>query len=106
MVPKSITKLFRAKPKPRTGLGLDIGSSAVKIVELTGDGDTLCLSKVGAAEIIGKNRDSSVITAIKKASEEANITANKAAIGVSGHSVIVRYIRVPKMSEEDLSASL
>jgi len=109
MIPKSITKLFSAKPKSRTSLGLDIGSSAVKIVELTGNVDTLCLSKVGVAEILGDNKDS-VITAIKKAFAEANIIpkafGTKVTIGVSGQSVIVRYIRVPKMSEEDLSASL
>jgi len=109
MIPESITKLFGAKPKSRTSLGLDIGSSSVKIVELTEDGESLRLSKVGAAEIIGKNRDS-VITAIKKAFAEANIIpktfGSKVTIGVSGQSVIVRYIRVPKMSEEDLSASL
>ena len=109
MIPKSITKLFSATPKARTSLGLDIGSSTVKIIELTGDGDTLCLSKVGVAEIIGKNRDS-VVTAVKKASAEANIVpkafGTKVAIGLSGQSVIVRYIRVPKMSEEDLSTSL
>jgi len=109
MIPKSITKLFSATPKARTSLGLDIGNSAVKIVELTGDGESLCLSKVGVAEIIGDNKDS-VITAIKKAFAEANIIpkafGTKVTIGVSGQSVIVRYIRVPKMSEEDLSASL
>ena len=109
MIPKSITKIFSATPKARTSLGLDIGSSTVKIIELTGDGDALCLSKVGVAEIIGKNRDS-VVTAVKKASAEANIVpkafGTKVAIGLSGQSVIVRYIRVPKMSEEDLSTSL
>ena len=109
MIPKSITKIFSATPKARTSLGLDIGSSTVKIIELTGDGDTLCLSKVGVAEIIGKNRDS-VVTAVKKASADANIIPKafrtKVAIGLSGQSVIVRYIRVPKMSEEDLSTSL
>ncbi|MDO9464047.1 MAG: type IV pilus assembly protein PilM [bacterium] len=105
MIPKSITKLFSTKPKSRTSLGLDIGSSAVKIVELTVNGDTLCLSKVGVAEIIGDNKDS-VVTAIKKAFAEAHIATTRVSIGVSGQSVIVRYIRVPKMSEEDLSASL
>lgn len=105
MIPESITKLFSAKPKSRTSLGLDIGSSAVKVVELTGDGDALRLSKVGVAEIIGDNKDS-VIIAIKKASAEANITTTRVAVGVSGQSVIVRYIRVPKMSKEELGSSL
>ncbi len=118
MIPESITKLFRAKPKSRICLGLDIGSRIVKIVELTEDGDVLRLSKVGAAEIIGKNKDN-IVTAIKKASAEANIIPKaplvngipktfgaKVAVGVSGQSVIVRYIRLPKMAEEDLRASL
>ncbi len=102
-------KLFGVKSKSKTSLGLDIGSSTVKIVELTGDRDALCLSKIGAAEIIGDNNDS-IITAIKKASAEANIIpkafGTRVTTGVSGQSVKVRYIHVPKMSEEDLSTSL
>ncbi len=101
----AISGLFSAKPKSETGLGLDIGSGTVKVVRLTGKGSSVSLDGVGVAGIT-EDTKAGVITAVKKASEEANVTTNRVVTGVSGQSVIVRYIRVPKMAEEDLSASL
>src|SRR5215831_16197415 len=93
-------------------VGLDIGSSSVKAVELQRKGGSLHLSSLGYenlqadtvvdGQIMELNNVSDVITSIFN---EHKIKTTKVAAGVSGHSVIVKNIVVPPMSEEELHES-
>jgi type IV pilus assembly protein PilM len=93
-------------------VGLDIGSSSVKAVELQKKGSSLHLVNLGYeslpadtvvdGQIMELNNVSNVIAGIFN---EHKIRTTRVAAGVSGHSVIVKNIVLPQMSEEELQES-
>ena len=103
--------MFR-KGKVKNLVGVDIGSSSVKAVELQRKGSNLQLASLGYenlrsdtivdGQIMELNNVSDVISSIFS---EHKIKTTQVAAGVSGHSVIVKNIVVPKMSEEELRES-
>lgn len=94
-------------------VGLDIGSSSVKAVELDGKRGNLQLMSLGYenlqpdsivdGQIMELNNVSNVIANIFR---EHQIKSDRVAAGVSGHSVIVKNIVVPQMSEDELDESI
>src|ERR1700730_17030885 len=103
--------MFR-KGNVKSLVGVDIGSSSVKAVELQKKGGNLQLASLGYenlesdtivdGQIMELNNVSDVISSIFT---EHKIKTTQVAAGVSGHSVIVKNIVVPKMSEEELRES-
>jgi len=93
-------------------VGVDIGSSSVKAVELQGrNGDFQLISlgfeslqpdSVVDGQIMELN---SVSHAIGNIFNEHKIKTTKVAAGVNGHSVIVKNIVLPQMSQEELQES-
>jgi type IV pilus assembly protein PilM len=93
-------------------VGLDIGSSSVKAVELNRKGSNLHLMSLGYenlppdtvvdGQIMELNNVSNVISSIFN---EQQIKTIRVAAGVSGHSVIVKNIVLPQMSREELQES-
>ena len=97
----------------KTIVGLDIGSSCIKAVELKRTRGGIELAHLGveplASDVVVDSMimDSpSVSTAIAKLFGEAAIKTKAVATSVSGHSVIVKRISVPTMTEEQLSDSI
>jgi type IV pilus assembly protein PilM len=94
-------------------VGVDIGSSAIKAVELQGKAGNLQLVSLGLealqpdsivdGQIMELNDVANVIGSIFR---EHQIRTDRIAAGVSGHSVIVKNIIVPQMSEEELEESM
>ena|SRR5256885_6668965 len=94
-------------------VGLDIGSSSIKAVELSGKPGNLQLVSLGYenlepdtivdGQIMELNNVSNVISNIFR---EHQIKTERIAAAVSGHSVIVKSIVVPQMSEEELEESI
>ena len=94
-------------------VGVDIGSSSVKAVELQGKAGSLQLVSLGLENV---QPDSIVDGQIMELNDVANVISNifkehqirtdRVAAGVSGHSVIVKNIVVPQMSEEELEESM
>lgn len=99
----NITKKFQAKQKNR--LGLDIGSSAIKMLEIAAVGDQQSLVCVGAKNISTAVREN-LIDAIKSLAEEIKVTTRDAGIAVSGPSVIVRFVSMPKMKDDELKSAI
>ena len=105
--------LFR---KSKGLVGLDIGSSAVKLVELKplSKGENKWkLVNIGSAplspEVIvdGSIMDSTVVVdAISELFSENKVKGNDVAIAVSGHSVIIKKITMAYMAEEELAESI
>lgn len=93
-------------------VGVDIGSSSVKAVELQGKGGDYQLVSLGYeglqpdsivdGQIMELNNVSSAIANIFT---EHKIKTTKVAASVSGHSVIVKNIVLPQMSDEELQES-
>ena len=103
--------LFR---KSRNLVGLDIGSSAVKLVELKdakGGGYKLIktgLSTLSPEAIVdGAIMDASlVVDTVNRVLSETGVRGNDFATSLSGHSVIIKKISLPTMSAEELAESI
>lgn len=94
-----------ARGRQKTGVGLDIGSYAVKIVEISGANGKMSLAAGGLKKARDATREG-VIDCIKALAAEAGVTSREANISVSGPSVIVRFIVMPKMTDEDLRSAI
>ncbi len=94
-------------------LGLDIGSSAVKAIQMKETKGRYVLEKFGIKplepEVIvdGSVMDEGrVIGAIKELIDENGIKLKKVAISISGHSVIVKKISLPPMPDDELEGQV
>ena len=100
--------------KSKNVVGLDIGSSAIKLVELKEKkGGTYQLVKLGLerlspeAIVDGSIMDSSmVVETISKLNSEKQVKNSNYATSLSGHSVIIKKISLPAMSPEELAESI
>ena len=95
-------------------VGLDVGSSAVKLVELKEKkAGEYYLQRVGIeplspeAIVDGSIMDSSlVVDAINKLADESGARGTNYATSLAGHSVIIKKIQVPAMPAEELAESI
>jgi type IV pilus assembly protein PilM len=99
--------------KPKGLVGLDIGSSSVKVVELRKKGDSYELVNMGMeglgqdAVVDGQIMDSfTVTTAIETIFNQNKIKQKNVATAVSGHSVIVKKISVNAPSELEVANAI
>ncbi len=93
-------------------VGVDIGSSSVKAVELQGKNGDFKLVSLGYESlepdsvVDGQIMElNSVSNAISNIFNEHKIKTNRVAAGVNGHSVIVKNIMLPQMSSAELQES-
>src|SRR5437660_6833152 len=94
-------------------VGLDIGSSSIKAIELKRSKGEVQVSHLGveplASDIVVDSMivdSGSVSSAISKIFGEHGIKTKSVATSVSGHSVIVKKIAVQPMTEAELSDSI
>jgi len=94
-----------------TILGLDIGSSAVKVVALQKDDAGYSVIAIGMREIPAAQNDYNqhrinTVKAIRQCFEQAKIKTKMAVCGVSGPEVAVRDFEFPPLSTEDIEAAV
>ena len=94
-------------------VGLDIGSSSIKAVELKKQRGEVAVVHAGleplSTDVVVDSMivdSGSVSAAISKLFSEQQIKSKSVATSVSGHSVIVKPIAVPAMSDAELSESI
>ncbi|MFO7178497.1 MAG: type IV pilus assembly protein PilM [Pseudomonadota bacterium] len=94
-------------------VGVDIGSSAVKVCQVKETRRGLSLVRFGyvplAPQVItdGQVMDSgAVIAALQRAFSEAKIRQRECALSVSGQTVIIRKIVVPMMTPQELDEQI
>jgi type IV pilus assembly protein PilM len=100
--------------KSKNVVGLDIGSSAIKLVELKEKkGGAYSLVKLGTerlspeAIVDGSIMDSSmVVDTIQRLNTDQAVKNSNYATSLSGHSVIIKKITLPAMSPEELAESI
>ncbi len=99
--------------KTKSIVGLDIGSSAIKLVELKKTKDSFRLLKAGIepisseAIVDGAIMDSSlVVQTIERLVNTLGVKNTSFGVSLSGHSVIVKRISLPAMSEAELAESI
>src|SRR5918999_3981146 len=105
--------MFKRSLGKKNLVGLDIGSSSIKAVELTGKFGSLQLASLGYeslqpdtvvdGQIMELNDVSNAIAGIFR---DGQIKTDRVAAGVSGSSVIVKNIIVPQMTREELEESI
>src|SRR5919199_370945 len=105
--------MFKKKIGKKGLIGLDIGSSSVKAVELAGKPGALSLVNLGFqglqpdtvvdGQIMELNDVSGVISSVFSSHQ---FKTDRVAAGVSGSSVIVKNIIVPQMTREELEESI
>lgn len=84
-------------------LGLDVGSSCVKAVELTRVGQSLVITGMGKAEVEGPE---AVGDAIQRAVREGGIKTKRVCSAVSGRSVIHRQVPMMTIPDSELKQAM
>src|SRR5512136_3382605 len=99
-----------AKNKP--AVGLDIGSSRVKLVQLKEKRGGYQLVAFGAAPLPPEAivdgalmNSAAIVQAIQELVASQKVKTREVAIGVRGHSVIIKKISMPRMPQEELEES-
>ena len=99
--------------KSKNLVGLDIGSSAVKLVELKEKKGKYQLLKIGLeplspeAIVDGSIMDSSmVVETIQRINASQGVKNSNYATSLSGHSVIIKKISLPAMTPQELDESI
>ena len=99
--------------KAQNAIGLDIGSSSIKLVQVKKTRRGLALENFAMAPLppdtiedgLFLNR-SAIVTMIKELIELNKIKARDVALSVGGHSIIVKKINLPAMSDAELEESI
>jgi type IV pilus assembly protein PilM len=104
-------KLFSKKSK--SSVGLDIGSSLIKVVEVDHSKDAPVLTRYGIiklppeAIVEGEMMDQSlVIEGIQECMTKAGITQTEVVTAVSGRAVIVKKVVMDKMNPDDAKEAI
>jgi len=105
--------VFGLSKKSKPVVGLDIGSSAVKAVELRASGKSYRVTAVGVEAIPPDSivdgaiiDGTAVADAIKRLFENKGFKSKEVAASLSGNAVIVKKISLPVMTESELSESI
>ena len=98
--------LFRKAPEI---FGLDIGSSAVKVVQLRESGTTYRLAALGAASLPpdviadGTIKDPpTVVDAIRSAVAKAGVKTSGTAIAICGRELIIKKVQIPQVPAKEV----
>ncbi len=99
--------------KSKLAVGLDIGSSSVKLVQLKEKKGGYQLLAFGVAPLPPEAivdgalmNSAAIVQAIQELVGQQKVKAKEVAIGVRGHSVIIKKIALPKMTQEELDESI
>ncbi|AKU90318.1 type IV pilus assembly protein PilM [Vulgatibacter incomptus] len=99
--------------KGKLALGLDIGSSSVKMILLKESKRGYALRAFGVAPLPPETivdgalmNASAVVQAIQDLLGAQKIKQREVSLGVSGHSVIIKKITMPQMTKEELDESI
>src|SRR5512139_1001483 len=97
----------------KLAVGLDIGSSSVKLVHLKEGKRGLHLLAWGQAPLPPEAivdgalmNSAAIVQAIQELVAQQKVKTREVAIGVRGHSVIIKKISLPRMTQEELDESI
>ena len=87
-------------------VGLDIGTRLIKALEISQEGGIQRISKFQFSEIDPPATNENTARVLKMLLESFKPATKEVSISLSAPSAIVRFINMPKMTEEDLKNSL
>ena len=85
--------------RKKAAIGLDVGTHAIKLVEVGVSGSTVTLGNAGYQEITSEDGRA---TALKELVQRTGLKGQDVVTSVAGRSVIVRYVNLRKMDESEL----
>ena len=96
------------------GVGLDIGSKTIKIVEIIKEGNALKLNGSGVIGYKGISPDSfkeekdlaNLASIIKKLHKEARIESKDVSIALPESKVYTRVIKFPLLTDQEISSAI
>lgn len=98
---------------PKNCIGLDIGSSSVKVVQIKETSKGLQLVNFGFEPLPAQTivdgaimNQGAVVDAIRTLRDNLGIKGREVATAISGHSVIIKKIKVPPMTPEELEEQI
>ena len=104
--------LFSKEGKEKSFLGVDIGGSSVKLVELAPQKNRSQLVTYGYMERSMKTSDESLLenpqemaTALKKVAEKAKAKSNNAITALPASAVFSTILGIPEISKKDLAST-
>lgn len=102
-----------AKRVPRTSIGLDIGSAAIKAIEVRFSGRSWTVKRyaqVGlppGAVVDGEIRSQAEVSAaLRRLWSDAGFSSRKVVLGVSGTRLVVRQADVPDLPDKEVRSAL
>ena len=94
-------------------IGLDIGSSSVKVVQLKKKGTSWALQAFGMQPLVPQTivdgtimDQAAVADAIRQLWSRLKLRVKDVAIAIAGHSVIIKKIAVPQMTSDQLATNI
>ena len=107
-----VGKLLGKGPPPL--VGVDIGTSSIKLVQLSRSGNSYRLEAFGVEQLPENSVSEGVIvepdavsTALRQAVKRAGVSAKRCAMAVTGSAVITKMINLPAdLSEDDIEAQI
>ena len=94
---------FRRRKRKQSLIGLDLGSTAIKAVEMTMEEDGPVVTGVAQRDILPGEDFPDALSALLA---EAGFTSKETATAVSGRSVVVRYLSTTDMDDDDLRQAM
>ncbi len=99
--------------KSRDSIAIDIGTSSIKIACLKSAGNKFTLLKwavlplnESGAELSPLDKKNIAVTRLAEYLAKENITTKNIISSISGNQVIVRYVRFPKLTREELAKTI
>lgn len=93
------------KEQSKNKVGLDIGSHSIKVAEISEGPGKLSLASFGM-KIIASPTKESIASGIKALADESRLSTKDLNISISGSAVIVRFLSMPRMKDEDLRSAM
>ncbi|MFH1777905.1 MAG: type IV pilus assembly protein PilM [Candidatus Omnitrophota bacterium] len=90
----------------KTTVGLNIGNSSIKVVELARTGEEIELLQFGMKDFNRAGGDEAIVSSLKTLFAERQISSPIVNTSVAGQDVVVRYIYMPKMTKAELKSAV
>ncbi len=97
-------EFFKSKTDKST-IGIDVGSYAIKLVELVRERDKVKIKNLAYKRTDGLS-DDRLPRVLKELVDAAKITNKQVNTAVSGPSVVIRLVELPRMSKDELKNSI
>ncbi|MBN2565315.1 MAG: type IV pilus assembly protein PilM [Candidatus Eisenbacteria bacterium] len=97
---------MRQSEQHRGLVGLDIGSTSVKLVELSGQPGSFALENIAVVAVPEDASSSAYCQAISLVLEGKDLQTERVATSISGRKVAVRGMRFPRLADKEIAGAI